>query len=364
MKRLSRLKLHNFQAHRDTELDLSSDITVLMGPNDSGKSCVWRALYWVATNRPTGSGLQSTWCGHTRVDVELADGTVVSRIKDGRMNSYRIGKHEYKSFGTDVPAAVTQTLGWDPSINFQAQDDGPFLLSLSPAARAESLSALYGIADADRIMANLESTRRSLAAEIRTQRAILETDEPEWESRHTGLQDSKSGLEATRAVYQALESEEDELGALRAEIASLKRYAGQVSVLESAHGPLAEALELWGPVSREAKGVDRLDSWVREARQAEQRIGECGERIPAIQAAIRVWSEYRQAALEIENLQVMVGRGREAHERERECQAGIEDLRAEIQSMGLSVCPTCGQPVESADAFLTGRLDTRDERMS
>ena len=87
---------------------------------------------------------------------------------------------------------------------------------------------------------------------------------------------------------------------------------------------------------------------------------ECGEAIPQIKAAVSAWDEYQQAALELEDLQVLVRQGRKADDEIAECQLGKTQVESAIRELDLSVCPVCGQAVESAAVFLVA-AETEEE---
>ena len=53
---LEKLRIINFQKHEDLTVSFDDRITTIVGPSDVGKSAVLRALRWVLTNQPDGSG--------------------------------------------------------------------------------------------------------------------------------------------------------------------------------------------------------------------------------------------------------------------------------------------------------------------
>ena len=55
--RITRLQLRNTRRHADLDLDLAPGLTIIRGPNESGKSTIQRALELALTRRVTsGSG--------------------------------------------------------------------------------------------------------------------------------------------------------------------------------------------------------------------------------------------------------------------------------------------------------------------
>lgn len=91
------IHLQNLQSHKDTKLEFSDGVNVIVGSSDSGKSAILRGLGWVATNRPAGDEFRSDWAGkeNTSVSIQLStgeySGEYVERIKGPSINAYSTG---------------------------------------------------------------------------------------------------------------------------------------------------------------------------------------------------------------------------------------------------------------------------------
>ena len=73
--------IQNFQSHKNSTLEFSPGVNIIVGTSDSGKTAIIRALRWVVWNRPSGDSLRSTWGGKTSVEICLDKGSV-ERSKD------------------------------------------------------------------------------------------------------------------------------------------------------------------------------------------------------------------------------------------------------------------------------------------
>jgi len=153
------LSIQNFQSHKDTTLELDKGVNVVVGQSDSGKTAVLRALKWLATNRPSGDAFRSRWGGDTGMRVELKEGTVITRQRDKRNNTYGIDDTQlFKALGTDVPESVVTMLNLS-NLSWQGQMDSPFLLSSSPG---EVARALNEVADLEKIDTTLFNANRMI----------------------------------------------------------------------------------------------------------------------------------------------------------------------------------------------------------
>jgi len=91
--------------------------------------------------------------------VELKEGTVITRQRDKRNNTYGIDDTQlFKALGTDVPESVVTMLNLS-DLSWQGQMDSPFLLSSSPG---EVARALNEVADLEKIDTTLFNANRMI----------------------------------------------------------------------------------------------------------------------------------------------------------------------------------------------------------
>src|SRR5690606_21258038 len=180
---LSRIEIRNFQSHRHTVIEPApaGGLTVIVGPSDSGKTAVLRALKWLLYNQPQGDGFKRVGCDFVEVEIETADGHVVERRRTASTNRYATDNQVFEGFGTSVPVEVQKITGVFPIrlgdqeilANLAGQLEAPFLgSSISGPARAKALGKLAGIEVIDRAL-------RDLAGDVhrtRTEKSRLETE--------------------------------------------------------------------------------------------------------------------------------------------------------------------------------------------
>jgi len=156
----------NFQSHKDTTLELSSGVNIIIGPSDSGKTAILRFINWVINNKPLGKAFQSTWGKLTEAKIRIDD-KEISRIKSPNKNYYKLTgyKEPFEGFNKDVPVEISKTLNILP-INIQSQHDGPFLLSKSPPEIARYLNTIVGLDKIDIALSNIASTLKEEKAEL------------------------------------------------------------------------------------------------------------------------------------------------------------------------------------------------------
>lgn len=159
-----KLVIKNFQRHSHLEIDLDEKVTTIVGPSDTGKSAVIRSLRWLCQNSP--SGIEFLKNGTPSVSVKLTvDGKEIERTKSASNNAYSIDGKELKAFGQGVPAAVADVLNVD-DINFQAQLDPPYWLTLTSGEVSRQLNALIDLSIIDETMKNINRAQSRARVEL------------------------------------------------------------------------------------------------------------------------------------------------------------------------------------------------------
>lgn len=164
---ITKITIENFQSHKRTIIEPASTggLTVIVGPSDTGKTVIIRALRWLFYNHPQGIDFIRTGATFARVTVEYESGHKVIRERTVSTNRYKIvypdreGPEVFEGFGNSVPLEVQEVTGVRPVrigdenflLNLSEQLDGPFLgtKQISSPARAKVLGKLAGTEEID-----------------------------------------------------------------------------------------------------------------------------------------------------------------------------------------------------------------------
>jgi len=146
---ITRIKITNFQSHRDTEIVPSPGVNILVGRNMTGKSALLRALRLLLYNKPEGSDFVSWGAKNAEIEIEYGDHTI-RRVKGKRTNIYEVDGSEFKSFGKGVPDDVAAVLGVFPiriadatyELTMEGPHEPPFLVSETDAVKGKIFSEL------------------------------------------------------------------------------------------------------------------------------------------------------------------------------------------------------------------------------
>ena len=153
------ISLRNFQTHERLDIDLSAPIVTLVGPSDSGKSSILRALRWVCLGIPPRSPMP-TW-GSDEVRVKLrVDGRVIERKQSKTENVYLLDGKTFAAVGLgNVPDEIAALLNVNET-SFALQHQSHFWLADTPGEVARQLNAAVNLDLIDSSLANVASELR------------------------------------------------------------------------------------------------------------------------------------------------------------------------------------------------------------
>jgi exonuclease SbcC len=244
---IRRIELTNFMSHEHTVIAPAAGLTVLIGPNNCGKSAIVAALQILSSNE-NSTYVMRHGAKECSVKVETDDGHVVEWLRSNSP-SYRIDGQTFDRLrGSGLPDELHTALrlpkveagdSTDFDVHFGTQKSPIFLLggSSSNAARFFASSS-----DAIRLV-EMQRRHREKLADAQREKTRLEAESKEVNAALGTLEpviDIEKRLAAARCEYDELgqianriESAEKAEAGLRAQSVTLDRFAVQVDALQS-----------------------------------------------------------------------------------------------------------------------------------
>lgn len=247
MSAIGEIEISNFQSHKHTIIEPApaGQLTVIVGPSDSGKTAILRALRWVACNEPRGADFVRVGASKARVSIITANGHKVIRERNRKdLNRYAFIHSDassdaiYEGIGNSVPPEVQELLGIRPvaigdmelNLNLAEQLDGPFLgKSVSAPARAKVLGKLAGTEEVD-----------YAAKQLGTDLFRRRQDEKNAAAEILHLEDKLKGYD----YLPALKAQIDEVAALVAAVRAADEKKVRLEKLRRALGDIDQALRI------------------------------------------------------------------------------------------------------------------------
>lgn len=340
--------LKNFQAHKESHLELSDGVNVIIGDSDSGKSAILRALYWLAFGRPSGDsyvrkGVKSPCV----VEMETAEGHKIRRVRGKGENYYELNGEQFKAFAKSVPDDVVRALNMN-ELNFARQMDGPFGFSMSGTEFAQYLNKLV---DLDIIGTSLSNINR-MVRDVQGEQTKCEQKIAQLEAAVAALDWVKNAEQDV----QALERRETKVSRLIRRqtdlVQALGRYAqAKQSVAEMSFVPEALAdfkriCDWTQAVTKLSTNVETVDKCHRFYRMAEERVRATAWITRAEKALLELVK--RQEALDTEKhryntLFSAVDKCKKTQQETDRTGSNLEQFVVYFNRNKPKICPTCGQ---------------------
>jgi hypothetical protein len=266
---ITKITLENFQSHIKTNITPAENgqLTTIVGPSDTGKTSILRALRWVFYNSPSGTDFIRAGATYAKVIVEYASGDVVTRWRStGGINRYIVNEAVYEGFGNSVPLEVKEVTGVNPVVigdielclNFAEQLDGPFLgKSVSAPARAKVLGKLAGTEEID-------LAGKRLGTDLYRQGQ----DEKRLKAELEGLQEKIAGYDYLPAMKKKIKA----LETIITEIKEAKERQDKLVALNEDYSRTETGIQETMDTINRWKGIREAEANIREAEKTTEKM--------------------------------------------------------------------------------------------
>ena len=286
---LKRIELTNFMSHRHTVIEPAPGLTVLVGPNNVGKSAIVAALQILCHNE------KSTYVTRhgekeCSVTVETDDGHII-RWKRKKSPSYEIDGESFDRLGQNsVPdelhkvlrlPAVEGAAGDQFDVHFGAQKTPIFLLGDKGSAAARFFASS---SDATRLV-EMQKLHKDKHAEAKRDKRRLEAESSQLNVELSALEPIvplDAQLEEAEQAYALLLKETAAIEELDRQLQGIIRQSATLDRLEA----LADALAVLTPppelpsVERLEEAIDAQEHVSRDLMIIAERLKSLGE-LPA-----------------------------------------------------------------------------------
>lgn len=263
---IQEISLEHFQRHLDRRFILGPGLNVFVGPTDTGKSSVIRAIKWLAMHESRDDIITH---GETSVKVGIkTDQAPIIRFRDKKKYGYRLGSTEYLACGKEQPLDIKQCHNLT-EINFQGQHDSHYLLTLTPGQASKEINKIVSLDAIDTAITWLKTKDIRLNTEIELSQGRIE----QYTAQLRGFDDLENRLAILRAAEaitinrELLQSKATEISDIVVEVEELNRDLTHVdcdSKLVEAYLEAVKRLEAT-KASKQALGSILLDHKASES---------------------------------------------------------------------------------------------------
>lgn len=267
MKYIKKVILENFQSHKHTEIDLNEKLNIVVGPSDSGKTAILRAIKWVLYNEPSGDFFIREGESEASVTLIFSDNTKLTRYRSKSKNVYDLtynngSQLRLEGFGLGVPHEIKEAVGIykinldgneTRSVSLAEQLEGPFLLSEKNSTRASAIGQLVGVDVIDEalrdVLKDLKSfntTRKNYELEIEHLSQEIKTYDylDDLEKTTNKLSDIRDSINRHKKTLDKLNNNKERFNNLLKEISRLEIINKNLSRVEDVEGILSSLEKL------------------------------------------------------------------------------------------------------------------------
>jgi len=246
---IEKIKIENFQSHSDTEIQFSSNVTVITGKSQSGKTSILRAFRWLAQNRPKGFRFHSYFSEDpTKVEIQI-DRRKIIHLKNDKEEKYFLDGESFEGFGFSVPDEILSLLNLS-EINIQDQLEEPFLITSSPGSVARAVNEVTNLEQVDEWVSTLTSRINSLNKEISIYEQEIRSFEEKIE-KYEGIEKVGSLLKKTSFLDEKIYESEETIHEIKSRLSDIDFCSEAIKSL------------LW---------VEKADKWIESLSELQEKI--------------------------------------------------------------------------------------------
>ena len=318
-------------------------VTTIVGPSDTGKSAVMRALRWVCTNTPNGDNF-ITW-GQTLCEVTLyVDGHVVTRARGKGVNTYTVDGKVLKAFGITVPTEVTDVLGLDAGgLNWQRQVDTHLWFHEKSSTIINEINRLVDMTVIDTATSRLSAQHR----QAQTRCTIYTEELKAAKAKHESLvhtPDKIAAWDTVMAAWDAWQAAATQRQTLAGHVATVKQHRVRVHALRAMGQDLAKVVAVGTAWRAAVAAVAALQGLVGPCRAHYATLA--GGVPPALPVGLvqarAAWLDAKAAADKLWAVVTAV----------RACAINLDRAtanfnKAQTTAATFKTCPTCKRPLRN-----------------
>lgn len=171
---LASISINNFQRHKQLVFEPANGLTAIVGPSESGKSAIRRAISWVLYDYPKGSDCITQGAKECSVSLRFSDGVEIARVRtsNDEYNQWTLACSNAQPIRWNKPGGVPKEISDyvsnsdvqidDEKLNLciTKQSDGFFLINAGATSRAKFIDTLTGVFAAEQAIKNIDKKRK------------------------------------------------------------------------------------------------------------------------------------------------------------------------------------------------------------
>lgn len=338
-----KLKILNFQKHKELVIELDPKITTIVGPSDSGKSAVIRAIKWLMTNQPRGLEFIKHGSKFTTVMIEDIDGHSILRQRGKDINLYTLDNQEFKAFGNDVPPDIAKIFNIN-YLNFQSQHDSPFWFSDTAGEVSRQLNQIVDLSKIDTTLSNIDRIHRKRKAELEVIKERKEAIRKEGREL-IWVKEADKDLQRVEKLEKQYNTIVKEHIVLQDLVTVIQQHAKSIKTADTCKIFAEQALKLGTAWANKLSIMNKL---LKSIEQIEELNKKADMPIPPSLSSLEETSQKIQRLQKNKrDLQILIDNIKEGELVICQKQENLLREQKELKKKLGSICPLCGNEIKS-----------------
>jgi len=354
---LKKLTLVNFRSHKNTVIEFSEGVNVIVGRGQAGKTNIKRALEWLCTNRPRGDKVHSYWCEKgdvTSVEAETTEGYVITISKAlGDSVEFSLchpegSKAQWGKTNSQVPDKILEALNIC-DLNIQNQLDQPYLITAGTGEVSRAVNQAVDLDHADLWATELNKRRKQNKSTITTLKGQLEKTKYQLDG-YTCLPEIEQLIKEAaivRDAYNKKVNNRAELDLVISKITVAEKYLAKLEGVETLEGLMGAVLTTQAVRSKIEKNQDAIGRILSDVGASNHIIG----KVEALKLIDQTLCKITRMSNRFSELEGKAKQCEAVVFAAEEVEMATEDLLDESNQYAqlldeLGVCPTCFTPVD------------------
>ncbi len=224
---INQILIKNFRTYGEAIINLSPQLTAIVGLPQSGKTNILRAIELVRTNKPLGNKFKPKFLKQKKIVPSITittDTDVISFEKQNTKSIYSLNNGEKLSAGQNVPVEIDQALNLSDT-NFQHQIDRAFLITDTPGEVIKTINKITNLE-------NVDDWFKEINREITQKNTRIEIYQKENEEKEIELSKLKN-VDRLNILLEEIEKNEDELNQLKRDEQNLISFESEYKTIEN-----------------------------------------------------------------------------------------------------------------------------------
>lgn len=179
-EKIRAIELTNIQKHKHVTLSLS-DINVLIGETESGKTSILRGLLWNMLNNTSGEKLLNNDGAKTCSSTVVCGNDTITRYWSKSENYYTLNDKKFSAIRTSVPKEISEIYGID-TVNVQRRRDVPFMVYYKDTECAKQFGDMLDVSEIDRTVSASNSRVKDLKSHCDSLLSAINTNKEKIDS--------------------------------------------------------------------------------------------------------------------------------------------------------------------------------------